>query len=755
MKINFRKISAIAASALMTGMTMGVAAAANYPAPFVSGSSANVAVVYGTGAGVSDLDFIHAGNIQKSLAESVTGGSVTVEGGESFVLEKTSSKFHFGDSLTGIYSVLDDGELEDFLADGTYKDTGIDEDYEQTITLESKSLELFADRDYNDEAPTFGFRWANGNKILTYEIEFDNEIPWEDLEETDLPIMDKEFYVVEADEGELVLLDSAEKDVLSEGESKTMAGKTVSIEYIEDDAVKFNVDGEITDTLTDTDKVFELEDGSYIVANDIMFASKESGVSKVEFSIGVGQLTLADGEEVEANDEAIDGLEVVFTDSGTGLTGLAFEWYSDDDSFLTEEDALTMPSPFDSIRLVFNGLDFPSEYETIALEPGETLTLAMENYDLPLMWWDGSDVLLGEEHYLLVLATAGNSTTYNATSEALTGGLELAEDNRFLVTSMDEDLGEIETLYYEVTTIDYDADDDFTVTLKDLISGDTITFEDEFDSEEVGDVTVELEAVNGTAGLAYFTFTGTDLHYNYTVSDTGMLVSLPTDVSTVTTSVHAQILFEEQNKDGDIGDSNEIINATVVVTDDDTIHVNGHSLTGDDVEESEDVMIAHQTSELASKVVWDTSEDDNEFEIQYYGEEVIAKVMVVGGDATVSAGESTLGNILVKDTEVSSVATKNLIVVGGSCINSAAAALVGGTKCGAAWTEATDIGTGQFLIQGYEDSTITTELALLVAGYEAEDTVKAVTYLINKDVDTSGTYKGTTSTETVVRVDTN
>ena len=747
MKINFRKISAIAASALMTGMTMGAAAAANYPAPFVSGGSANVAVVYGTGAGVSNLDFVQAGNIQTSLAEYVTGGSVTVEGGESFVLEKTSNKFNFGESLTTLYTSLDNGELKKFLADGTYKDTGIDEDYEQTITLESKNLELFADRDYNDEEPTYGFRWSNGEKILTYEIEFDNEIAWADLEETNLPIMDKEFYVVSADVGELVLLDSAQKTVISEGESKTMAGKTVSIEYIENNAVKFNVDGEITDTLTSTDKVFELEDGSYIVANDIMFASKESGVSKVEFSIGMGQLTVADGEEIDANDEAIDGLEVTFTDTATGLTALAFEWYSDGDSFLTEESALTMPEPFDSIMLVFNGLNFPTEYETIALEAGETLTLSMENYDLPLMWWDGSDALLGEENYLLKLATAGNSTTYNVTAP-LTGGIEVQEDNRFLVTSMDTDLNEIETLYYEVTTVDYDADDDFTVTLKDLISGDTITFQDELDSEEVGEVTVELAAV--TTDYAYLKFTGTNIGYRYAVSDTGMLVTLPTDVSSVNTTTNASIVFEEQNKDGDVGDSSEEITAYVVATDDDTLHVNGHSLTGVDVEDSEDVWIANQASDLASKVIWDTSEDDNQFEIQYYGEEVTAKVMVVGGDAAVSPGESTLGNVLVKDSEVSSVATKNLIVVGGSCINSAAAALVGGTKCGAAWTEATGIGTGQFLIKGYEDSTITTGLALLVAGYEAEDTVKATTYLTNKVVDTSKAYRGTTSTETAV-----
>lgn len=750
MKFNFRKISAIAASALMTGMTMGVAAAANYPAPFVSGGVANVAVVYGTGAGVSSLDLVQANNIQDSLAEFVNGGSVVVEGGESFVLEKSSTKFYLGDSLTTIYSSLDDGELVEFLADGVYDSGDVDEDYEQTITLTAETLELFADRDYNDEEPTFGFTYGNGDQILTYEIVFDNEIPWADLAETDLPIMDKEFYVISAEQGEIVVLDSAEKVVVAEGDSVTVGDKTVSIEYIEDNAVKFNVDGEITETLADHEFT-ELDDGSYIVANDIMFASKESGISKVEFSIGTGQLTLTSAAEIESNDEAIDGLEVVLDDTATGLNGISLQWYADGDTFLTEESALTMPAPFDSIRLVFNGLDFPSEYETIALEPGETLTLAMENYELPLMWWDGTDAFLGEEYYPLVLATANNATEYNSSAVTLTGGLELQEDDRFLVTNMDTDLTDIETLYYEVTTIDYDADDDFTVTIKDLLSGDTITFQDELDTEEVGEVTIELEAV--TTDYAYFTFAGTSIGYNMAVSETGMLVTLPTDVSTLTTAVTADIVFEEQNTDGDVGASGEEITVTVVATDDDTIHVNGHSLTGVDVEESEDVMIAHQASELASKVIWDTSEDDNEFEIQYYGEEVTAQVMVVGGDATVSGGTNSLGNILVKDTEVSSVATKNLIVVGGSCINSAAAALVGGTKCGASWTEATGVGQGQFLIKGYADSTITTGLALLVAGYDADDTVKATTYLTNKVVDTSKALKGTSSTLVAVEIE--
>ena len=193
MKFNFRKISAIAASALMTGMTMGVAAAANYPAPFVSGGVANVAVVYGTGAGVSSLDLVQANNIQDSLAKFVSGGSVVVEGGESFVLEKASKKFHLGDSLVDIYPSLDDGELKNFLADGTYKDGDVDEDYEQTITLSNKDLKLFSDREYNNKEPTFGFVWNSGAKILEYTVTFDNEIPWADIAETDIPLMGKEF----------------------------------------------------------------------------------------------------------------------------------------------------------------------------------------------------------------------------------------------------------------------------------------------------------------------------------------------------------------------------------------------------------------------------------------------------------------------------------------------------------------------------------------------------------------------------------
>jgi hypothetical protein len=748
MKINFRKISAIAASALMTGMTLGVAAAANYPAPFVSGGVASVAVVYGTGAGVSSLDMVQAGNIQDSLGTYVDANEVVVEGGESFVLDKTSNHFNLNQALNLPYPELDDADM-DFLADGTFDDGDINTDYTQTITLSDKTLTFFADSEYNDEEPTLGFHWTNGQEILNYKLAFEDTIVLTDLNDTELPLMGNMYYVLTATDTLITLLDSAEKVVLAEGDSVTVGEKTVSVEYIESGAVKFNVDGEITDTL-DPNEPYELDDGSYIIANDIMYASKETGISKVEFSIGAGKIAMdSAGGEIEVNEEPVDGLESTFDGDSIKVT-----WNSDDDSFLTEENALTMPI-FESIRLVFGGMDFPDSPEAISLSAGEQMTLSMGNYELPLFWYNESDAeggYLGEEDFNLVTLTrelTANYTDGSQNESVLVDGLDLAEDNRFLVTTVDADLEDIDTLYYEVTGISWD-NNEVAVELTDLIGTNDLTFDDLADEQTVGDIDIKIIQVNDDK--VYLNFSGTTMSFNKAVSEKGLEVTLPAEYAGGTVDVAGGyvLTFTEANADVEIG-GGSTFTATVKNTSNDKLHVASDSIAT--LEYEADQEYGYVISDLATKVTTDLSGDENQWDLEYYGEEVTAQVMVVGGAATVSGGSNSLGNILVKDTEVSSVATKNLIVVGGSCINSAAAALVGGTKCGASWTEATGIGSGQFLIKGYADSTITTGLALLVAGYDAEDTVKATTYLTNKVVDTSKAYKGTTSTELAVVID--
>lgn len=758
MKINFRKISAIAVSAIMAGMTMGLASAANYPAPFVSGGVANAAIVYGTGAGVSSLDLVQAGNIQTSLGTSVTGGTVTVEGGDSFQLEKTSNKFNYDNALNGTYATLGSQNLKTFLADGTYKSGGVNEDYTQKITLSDKALSLFADSDYNNKVPTIGFKWTNSKNILDYDLKFDTAIPFNSLNTTDMPLMGKTYYVVSSTNKTIVLLDSANKVVLKEGDSGvTVSGKTVTIEYIASGAVKFNVDGEITDTLADHE-TYELNDGSYIVANDIMYNSKDTGISSVEFSIGQGKISLISGETVEVNDKAVDGLVATLTDN-SGLTNINLAWNSDSKTFLTATDAITMPV-FETIKLVFGGMTFPDSPETVSIDNGETMTLHMGNYDLPIFHittGNSSDATLGEEDFPLVTATGALGANYtagavelNTSAAGWTGGLDLQENDRFLVTSLDKDLSSIDTMYYEVNKIHW-ASGVVSVELKDLIGTNDLTFDTLDATPSVGDIDLTLGQVNDTHVYLKFAANSGTINYNTAVSKTGLELTLPakTAVQTNDVGTGVALTLTEADKDANLAEGMPFT-ATVKSTTNNKLHIASTNVTTLKEDSASKIYIGYVPSDLASKVTLDESGDEYDFSVDYYGAEVTADVKVVGGVSTTSTGSNVLGNILVKDSEVSSVATKNLIVVGGSCINSAAAALVGGAKCGADWTAATGIGTGQFLIKGYATSTLTSGVALLVAGYDAEDTVKATTYLTNKVVDTSKAYKGTTTTETAV-----
>jgi hypothetical protein len=114
-------------------------------------------------------------------------------------------------------------------------------------------------------------------------------------------------------------------------------------------------------------------------------------------------------------------------------------------------------------------------------------------------------------------------------------------------------------------------------------------------------------------------------------------------------------------------------------------------------------------------------------------------------DAVVSGG--SLGNMVFTDAEKSSWSSKNVVIVGGSCINSAAAEALGvsaGT-CGEAFTAATSVSAGQFLIK---KTTMNGKIAVVVAGYEADDTVKAAQQLINKGV-VEGVYATATQEKVV------
>lgn len=778
----FKKISAVLGGVLLAGMTFGTAAAASFPAPFVDNGVADVAIVHGTGAGVSSLDQVSANNIQSALAEEMPSSGTTISvDGDSFKLEKSSVKFHYGDALNASYPTLDEDEL-DLLAEGEYNEDDVDAEYEQEIELSDKTLEIFSDRDYNNDEATVGFTWDKTDHVLSYTIEFTEDVNMSDMVDTEMPFLGRNYYVLDTDyttagDEKIELLDTANSAILDLGESVTLDGKSVSIEFISGDDVKFTVDGESTPLLEQAES-YELSDGSYIVATEVLSSTKDSVTDSVEFSIGSGKMVLQNGEEVELNEEDVDELDVEISAETDGtLNSVTIVWNADDDLFLTEDNSLVMPG-FEAVGLVYGGMNYPSSSEVISITSGEQLKLNMDNYVLDLMWTDGEgNVNLGTEYETLELAVEsavttnytviGNELVHNGTDATTWNDevLNLSVDDRFLVTVIEDDLSEVRTLYYEVTNIDVDGAD-YTVEFEDLIGDDDFTIDQDDDNglieEDDFEITVEGFETNATtAKEVYVSFNDmlntADPTYNKVVSDKGLVITLPTTV--VSTFEGTNLTFHEADDRGDINKV-EAFNVSVkyATTDNDTLHVESVMNNVTFKEESDDVDVGYVESDLASKVTLDKSSDEHEFEVEYYGEEAYADVFVTSADSeVVSEGASALGDVLVKDNEVDAVKAKNLVIVGGSCINSAAASVLGvpaGT-CGDAFTAATGVGSGQFLIESVGDAYTNGKIALVVAGYDVADTTNAATYLRTNDVDTTAgkKYVGTSATEATLQVE--
>jgi len=818
MKINFRKISAAAASLIITGMSAGFAAAANYPAPFVEAGVANVAIVSGSGTGVSALDAVEAGNIQANLNLGITSTTSTISG-DAKQLDKTSDHINIGDALNGPFgSTVDDSDL-DLLADGVYVADDSDTfDYEQRVTLGSPELTHFRDSDYesligaSDKTPTIGINITSNQFIMNYTIDFLDDAESDvvsselnDLEGSFLPLFGKSFYVSDWDNGtvagvtgKLTLLDSGAKGVVKEGEVTTIPlganSYDIAIDYIDADSTALSVNGFITSDLKEGETE-KLADGTFVGVTDVRRLEVGGEIGTVEFSLGSGKLELEHNTEIQLNDDTVSDVRS-YLQHGAGGSGTAkvdkivIEWKSDADSFITPKSELTLPG--------MGGLKFSM---TEFVRPTEEL-IKVQN--------DGSDTVelrvpIKDGNAAINLLYANKTVSnYFGIGEASdkrlatspTGRMTFWEkkDNAdyhayFVASFNDSDNGESylldlrpradtgnnrnETDVYNVVTGEMEATD--------KIAADQVT---------VGDVSFTIETVYVNATDEYVNITaGSNTVFNTVYSTGGLRIYLPwyaggtgmganqlhlseiDGAQNDSASLHGLFTNEPTNAIGALGNGSAQAghnNVTWYLTMDDedkddniaggsAFEVRLEFNTDSKVEidqvntsgvfaasggtwgieqASTDAYETYVRDDVATKLVHFTNPDQDYVEIYYptAASQSYAKVFLTDITAT-SVPEG--GAVLVKDTEVSSVATKNLIIVGGSCINSAAATLVGGAFCGSAWTDATSAGSGQFVVKAYPDSTLTSALAMLVAGYEAADTQAASTYVRTQTFDTS------------------
>lgn len=265
-----------------------------------------------------------------------------------------------------------------------------------------------------------------------------------------------------------------------------------------------------------------------------------------------------------------------------------------------------------------------------------------------------------------------------------------------------------------------------------------------FQEFKIGEIWYNLSATNTTANFTTLYLLGAA---NATLVDPGIVIFEEQDDST---SKAYNALIVRMDNYTTSTDKAGVDRVEFTWGTEATDFTGGTSYSGIQLESDDDMY--GMMDYWGTKVLYDKSDTDQySVEITYPDEQLHAEVYVGEESATITPGTSggvvsNYDGVVVTDKEVASQSAKNLIVLGGSCINSAAATLVGSGYCGTDWTDATGVGPGQFLIKGYASTTLTSKMAVLVAGYGEQDTVNAATYLRTQTPDTSKEYKGTSST---------
>lgn len=896
MKINFRKVAAVASSALMVGMTMGMAAATSYPAPFVSGGSADVAIVYGTGTGVSSLDLLQAGNIQTNLQANLGGaGSTTSTSttGDVIALDTSSSRIWLNTSLNVAKASLSKSDLPVVLKDYTFSGN-VDAKLTASIEIgggsgskgaDNSGVVIFSKQPKSSNDPVVVLSMGSNEGGYLYNASFTSKainFTSADSEGENIYLFGKDFVISTATTNTtLVLFSSAQEVTLTAGGANPVTSTTLNIGGT--DYTVTLVSGSDTDaTIKVGTESKEVNEGSSKKIGGIEVAIKSvdesTALDTVTATILVGseKMSFARGSKVTkgADDDPVDGTYVTWTSTDSGTTSITdfsvsvFRPSSSDDAILAGEPFID--PVFGSFKVDFQGINYPvgdANREEIKVENagdnGMSLTFTDSEgnvanaidiaynasgrfvlgdssyYNISVREManlsENAFVVVGNEDYghLLQVTQIYNDTSATFTNDkvtfedVLTGEKystvftrecavgstttcgTLSVDGKTYSVYKDGD-GDTGWVFLQYPTSDSAATEMVLFPTIDTKNGARIALIQPVsvdlgkytitnalgpisniklpDGDGYTDVAITF-AGNGTLNQHNITIGGVltstggaaaAAHANVTVGDisyTFFRESMTTNVTTIAiknVTGHEPSIPAYSNKRPGIlifeGKNDDNAYRTIYVDFENAIAGTSSDGTGvDDVYFSSKAGKGYWSASLQSDsdveqemdwfgtlVTSDSNEADQKtVTISYPPAQVYAQIFVGEESAVISTSStsttaSSLGEVLVKDSEVSSVSTKNLIIVGGSCINSAAATLLGSAYCTADFTTNTGIGSGEFLIQSFGSSSLTSsgKVALLVAGYDAADTVNAAKFLTTQTVDTTAgkKYKGTSAT---------
>ena len=375
--INFKKIATVLGSALMIGSTVGMAAAASYPTPFVQSGAANVAIVIGSSAALSDA--VAATNINSQLAsklaaQTATGGSTgaTASGGDNQNLATTSQRLYWNSTLDSARTTLTSSEMKTLLKDGSVMDdTGTSYSYTQSVVVGNTSVEYStASGNILDPTLILNVGYASTKPVYTYKLTFNKPInvTSSNVQGNEIEIFGKKFTIGANSDTTtgatpiLYLYGSGQSVTLNEGEEApiTINGVDHKIKLV---GVDVNSKASVT---VDGGTIREIAEGSSsksggleIYVKTSFYSAKESSTNYATLNVGGESLKLQTGQTVyKGSDEiAIQNTKVTLTNSTTALSGIQIAVAMQDTTkaFIKAGDSFTDPV-FGGLKIQFAGV---------------------------------------------------------------------------------------------------------------------------------------------------------------------------------------------------------------------------------------------------------------------------------------------------------------------------------------------------------------------------------------------------------------
>jgi len=380
-----KKMVALGMGLTMVGATIFGASAINlsdWPAPFVvNGTPAsNLAIIVGDAADGSDVvgavDIIQALQSQAVVKTATAGApSQLVVEGDAVEIGSTSDLLEIGEMIGDVRETLTEVDLDMLKGGQIVTDQGSTEFNQYLrfplpgqVTNNQSTSVIFA-QDERDRVGHYLFI-NDGDVIFQWELEFEEGLESEieindlvDLEDEDLTVLGQPFVIVDTDvrnntnifgstgivfggspDLTFELIGGAVSAVLGENDKETYVvdGKEYEVEVLVisetaadgEGAVKFRINGEITDELEDGETDV-LADGTQIGIRDILATGKDIQKSIVQFYLGAYKVEFRDTNTsdnvaqqsgAEVNEETIEDSNVVirgqFTQGSTLVTGL-------------------------------------------------------------------------------------------------------------------------------------------------------------------------------------------------------------------------------------------------------------------------------------------------------------------------------------------------------------------------------------------------------------------------------------------------